>query len=110
MFSQVVVNHILVEEAEFDLAIDRATADYLSSSKEEDNKEWGGSRKGKVANKERGSAEAYERVTKGYFSGPGSSEEMKSDWSKPGPKDPSCRALGRFVLAHSAQVLYANHS
>ena len=48
MFSQAVVNHVLAEEAEFDLAIDRAIADYLSSSEEEDNKEWGGSRKGKA--------------------------------------------------------------
>ena len=67
MFSQAVVNHVLAEEAEFDLAIDRAIADYLSSSEEEDNKEWGGSRKGRAPNKERGFAEAYEKSYKGLL-------------------------------------------
>ncbi len=66
--------NFMVQEMMDDDGLDAFLMDLLSSSNEdeEEQKQWGGSRKGRAPNKERDFAGAYAKLVKDYFSGPNS--------------------------------------
>jgi hypothetical protein len=63
------LNAILKEEIDNDEFVIAMAEQLMSSSDEEDERQWGGSRKGREQNKDRDFLAAYNQVMKDYFNG-----------------------------------------